>query len=429
MKIFICYRRHDSIHAAQRVRMFLQLHFGDDAVFIDQEIPPGANWQQALDERLAQCTDVVVLVGDGFVRRLRGNKSAEDLDDDVLVKEIATAIRLGKTIYPFLFGAVDMPSAAQLPEPIKAFAKSQAIFAREPAFDTALAVLANALRTEHGLGQARVGFGATTTPEAGGLSLGQGLALAAASMLGVWFIGSLISLLGALPDDAQRPLQLDFWRGAHYVLTTMLLGLGPYVSYWLVAVMRARARVPIRNFSGLLAAINLGGALVLGGFFLLLSTIPGWRLQPVVLFPATPSLLDYALLALVLLLPGLASVSMAVWEPRVRTLGDRRRAAGILVVNIVGAVVALLELLFAASLLNSTPASDGVDPVAGLGYVLLCPTLSVLYAYGWKFGQKQFGTGERGWEYFFLFSIVVGLMLLCTISLYAYGVAPVFVVL
>ena len=39
IKLFISYRRSDSLHAAQRVRMSLQERFGDDAVFIDREIP------------------------------------------------------------------------------------------------------------------------------------------------------------------------------------------------------------------------------------------------------------------------------------------------------------------------------------------------------------------------------------------------------
>jgi hypothetical protein len=431
MKLFICYRRHDSIHAAQRLRMYLQMQFGQDAVFIDQTIPPGVDWQQQLDEKLQTCTDVVVLIGDEFIRRLRkaGPADPSSESDDVLVQEIATALRLERTIYPFLFGGVDMPTAAQLPDPIKDFAKRQAIFAREPAFDTAMNVLTETLRAEYGLvaASAERKDAAAAGPAAVVQVALQGFALALVGAATAWFIGALISMLADLPEPETRQLQLDFWVGARYLLLTMVLGLGPYAAYWLVAVLRARARLPIRNLSGLLAAFNVGGALVFGGVFLLLSTLPGWRLRPLIGFPESPGLGDYAVLALVMLAVVVATVVVAVWEPMVRTLEAARRSVGIGVLNAVGAAVALMQVLFGLSLAASLPYSEDIDPVALLGYVMLCPTLSLLYAYGWKYGQAQLDARERsGWEFVFLFVMVVSLMLYCTIGLYAYGVAPMF---
>ena len=213
--------------------------------------------------------DLGALIGDDFLRRLQKDRTPS-ASEDVQVREIETALRLQVTIYPFLFGARDMPGAEQLPESIKGFAKRQAIFAREPAFDTAMVVLGNALRSDHRLGPAPAGRD-RRLPLLGTLSPPQALALASISAVALWFIGSSIPLLAALPGHDTSPLQLEFWRAAKYLLLTTLIGLGPYASYWLVAVPRARARLPIRDFGGLLSAFNIGAALVLGGSFLLLA--------------------------------------------------------------------------------------------------------------------------------------------------------------
>lgn len=394
LKIFICYRRQDSIHAAQRLRAFLQRQFGDEAVFIDQEIPPGANWPQLLDERLQGCSDVIVLVGDDFLRRLRRKARGSNGDDpdDVLVMEIATAIRLKRAIYPLLIGALDMPAAAQLPEPIKALASYQATFAREPAFDAALAVLADALRSSHGLGAAvessPQGAGAAaarSAPVSVVATLASGVAFVLAVCVAAWACGAAISMQAGLPSHPQHGAVLDAWRGLRYLLLTLLLGLGPYAAYWLVSMLRARFRLPIRNASGWLAVFNVGAALVCGGAFLVLSTQPGWRFRPALGFPEQPSLLHYGLLA-----------------------------------------VAGCALLFGYSLWHSQPAAAPVDPVAQLGYLLLCPTASLLYAYGWKFAGAQLQLRERGFEFGALFALVAALLVVATLALYAVGVAPMF---
>jgi hypothetical protein len=53
MSLFISYRRSDSTHAANRVRLLLQKEFGADAVFIDREIPAGHEWSEHLPNAAA----------------------------------------------------------------------------------------------------------------------------------------------------------------------------------------------------------------------------------------------------------------------------------------------------------------------------------------------------------------------------------------
>jgi hypothetical protein len=82
MKIFISYRRADSLHAAHRVRMFLEQKFGTDSVFIDRAIPPGKRWEEHLDEMLSKCDGMVVLVGDDFLRKLNAHAESGSNETD-----------------------------------------------------------------------------------------------------------------------------------------------------------------------------------------------------------------------------------------------------------------------------------------------------------------------------------------------------------
>lgn len=196
--------------------------------------------------------------------------------------------------------------------------------------------------------------------------------------------------------------------------------LGPYLAYWLVAELRARARLPIYNLHGLLSVANLASILVSGGTFLLMSTLPGWRLEPLAVFPPSPGPAHYALLALGLLGIVLAALAVAVWEPRVRQLEPPRRTLGMALINATSAAVALCGLWFVASLAHSLPGLGARDPVPVVGYLMLCPALSLLVA-GWGYGRATLGLRTRDWQIRALFGLVLGLYLACTLALFAFG--------
>lgn len=427
IKLFISYRRSDSLHAAQRVRMNLQERFGDDSVFIDREIPPGKNWEQHLEEMLVASTGVVVMVGDEFLKLLRKHRDGPAELTDPLVWEIATALRLGKTIYPVLFGRIDMPDPAKLPEAIRPMARYQAVFAREPAFDAAIGELIKSVAAAHGEPEARK---AVRAPSAAGEAPGAAPALvgnllapllfSAMVVLLLWWAGRLILWLADPGSAAARPAESALWHGLRYSLSTALWGLGPYLAYWLVAQLRARARLPIFNLHGLLTVANLAGILVIGGSFLLLSTLPGWQLRPLGVFPAHPGPTHYALLALGLLSIVMVAVGTAVAEPVVRTLVGARRDWGLRLINATSAVVGVCGLWLAASIVHSLPDLGTLDPVPAVGYLMLCPLLSLL-AVAWAQRPSLLGAGERAWQIRSLFGLVIGLVLLCTLALFAYG--------
>ena len=422
MKLFISYRRSDSTHAAARVRMCLQQKFGAEAVFIDREIPAGQPWEEFLESMLEQSTGVVVLVGDEFLRLLRKNRERPEDAPDPLVWEISTAIRLKKPIYPVLFGATDMPDASKLPAAIRTFAGYQAVFAREPAFDAAIAVLVKSVADDHdwvdpSAAASRPADSTAPQPVARGLALP---ALGLGAVLALWWAGRLILWLADASTAPERPTESAFWHGARYGLATALWGLGPYLTYWLVAELRARARLPIFNLHGLLTVANVAAILVSGGTFLLLSTLPGWQLRPLWVFPDVPQPWHFAVLALGLLVIVVAALAVAVWEPRVRARELVSRERGMRLIHMTSAAQIVCGLWFAASLAHSLPPLGAMDPVPIVGYVMLCPALSLLVA-GWQYGQARLGLRQKGWEIQGLFALVLGLYLLCTLALFAYG--------
>ncbi len=417
MKLFISYRRQDSIHAAHRVRMSLQARFGEDTVLIDREIPPGERWDQHLEEWLNTCTGVVVIVGDDFMRLLR--QGGGEVESDALVWEIATALRLKKVVYPVLVGRTDMPDPEALPPAIRDFALSQAVFAREPAFDSGLAVLVRALAVAHKRLDA-------VAPPAGQPVPAQplwqqALLPAALALAAAWLCGRLVLWLQAPAIAAAAPLEAAVWQGARYALATALWGLSPYLSYWLVAVMRARASLPMQGFAGLLSAVNLCLVMMFSGSFLLLSTVPGWRLVPLWIFPPQPTLGHYAGLALLLLTPAVAAVFTAVQEPAARKLPQPQRGRRMQALHAVNGGVTVYALWLGASLALSVRSWQGADPIALLGYFMLCPTLSLLYVFGWRYSHAGLDVRQRGWELRFMCALVAGLYLVCTLALYAYG--------
>lgn len=426
IRLFISYRRSDSMHAAQRVRAFMQSQFGADAVFIDRDIPPGSDWAQCLRERLADATDVVVLVGDAFLRELRrrGGPAATE-EDDWLKTEIETALQLDKAIYPVLIGRLDMPDKAELPAPIQGFADHQAVFAREPAFDAAMAVLGRAIAARHGWVDPR------PRADAGKASVGDLARLAAAASLAglvalfaLWQLGRLVHWLAA--GTAGEAVESTAWLGIVHALLTMLWGLGPYLVYRSVAEIRARANLPVHNLLGALTMLNLGAALLAGGTFLLLSTRADWALRLRGLVPEMPGPWHYALQGVVLLAIVFAAVAVAMLEPVVRSWPAARRRRGMAGLHAAAVLVALASAWFAESLVRSMPPLAGVDAVPVIGYFMVAPALSGLLV-AWDMARWSLGMSGRAWHSRALLAVAVGLYLACTLGYFAHGPVRLFV--
>ena len=119
--VFISYRREDSQGQARALFQDLAASIGKDAVFMDVDsIGLGRDFREVLQERLATCDLMLVLIGrewlagkDGTGRRRLDNPA------DFVCMEIAAALQRKIPITPLLVEGAAMPTAEQLPESIR----------------------------------------------------------------------------------------------------------------------------------------------------------------------------------------------------------------------------------------------------------------------------------------------------------------------
>jgi hypothetical protein len=128
-RIFISYRRTDSAAYAGRLFDRLRQHFGDAEVFMDLEgIEPGAEFGKVIVEKARAAEVLIALIGRNWLT-LANVGSTRRLDDpnDLVVREIETALEAKRLVIPVLAGNTPMPARTELPERIAALAERNAI--------------------------------------------------------------------------------------------------------------------------------------------------------------------------------------------------------------------------------------------------------------------------------------------------------------
>ena len=125
--LFISYRRSDSEAYTGRLYDRLTLQFGKDTVFKDVDsIPLGTDFRTHLNAVVSQCRAVLAVVGPYWLeaRDESGERRLEDRDDFVRI-ELEAALARGIPLIPVLVAGAAMPTSAQLPETLAAFAYRQ----------------------------------------------------------------------------------------------------------------------------------------------------------------------------------------------------------------------------------------------------------------------------------------------------------------
>jgi TIR domain len=322
--VFISYRRGDAAYAATRIQQQLQRALPHLSIFIDREMPGGEAWAQRLDQALAQCRIVVVLIGSDFVSEFERRAAIPD-ETDYMRRELETAIDLKKWLVPVVLGSGDMPARQRLPEKLQALTGAQAVFAPATSFSAAMDSLATALVRRLGVDpdqQAQADDGRALLRRWADV-----LQWAVLWMLQAGLAGQVLAWRCA--DLGPWPAVRQAWTGAQFVLATALLGLTPYLLYWLVSEVRVRAGLPPLNRQGAIGMLGVMVMLLAGCGFLLLSTVRRWELNPLLpqaLFPergAGP--VRYVLLAVTLMAIAAAALALALWEPRLRAATAERR--------------------------------------------------------------------------------------------------------
>lgn len=119
-RVFVSYRRTDSLAAAGRIRDRLVSDLGGDNVYFDVEsIPFGDDFRRWIREMITTCEAVVVVIGPHWLDAADRRGRRLDREDDWVRIEIESALERDIVTVPVCVDDATMPSADQLPESIR----------------------------------------------------------------------------------------------------------------------------------------------------------------------------------------------------------------------------------------------------------------------------------------------------------------------
>jgi len=126
--IFLSYRRDDSGGHVGRLYDALSARFGTDRLFVDiDHISPGQDFIQVVDDAVARCAVLLVVMGKRWTGQVRGKKRRIDDPGDFVRLEVAGGLkRQGLRLIPVLVGGATMPGPAELPDDIRELARRNA---------------------------------------------------------------------------------------------------------------------------------------------------------------------------------------------------------------------------------------------------------------------------------------------------------------
>jgi hypothetical protein len=138
-RIFISYRRGDTGGYAGRLCDRLTARFGSDQVFMDiQDIHPGQNFVTSIEDTIATCDCVIVVIGPQWLETVQKRVQS---GDDFVRHEVSSALKRQITVIPVLVGRASMPAAADLPTELAELSLRNAIEIRDERFEDDVAAL------------------------------------------------------------------------------------------------------------------------------------------------------------------------------------------------------------------------------------------------------------------------------------------------
>jgi hypothetical protein len=148
--IFISYRRGDTAGYAGRLFDRLVDRFGSGRVFMDvEDLRPGEDFAQTIQDRIAHCAVVVVMIGPQWLTLLRSRSTDEN---DYVCLETEAALKAGSVIIPALVGGALMPREADLPGSLRELSRREALDIRDVSFDADICKLGDAAEAVSSLG-------------------------------------------------------------------------------------------------------------------------------------------------------------------------------------------------------------------------------------------------------------------------------------
>lgn len=108
------------------------------------DIAPGQDFPEVIDRTVSGCQVVLVLIGPHWLSILGARPEGEDF----VRHEVGAAITRGVTIIPVLVGGASMPQTRDLPAPLAALSRREAVELRDSRFEDDLKVLIAALHEQ-----------------------------------------------------------------------------------------------------------------------------------------------------------------------------------------------------------------------------------------------------------------------------------------
>lgn len=128
-RLFLSYRRSDSLDICGRIYDRLVRDLGEENVFKDvDDIPFGVDFVDYLDAQVKRCTAMLVVIGKTWLTCTddRGRRRLDDPNDFVRL-EIESALRQKKLVVPLLVNGAVMPHSDDLPEVLKPLTRRNGI--------------------------------------------------------------------------------------------------------------------------------------------------------------------------------------------------------------------------------------------------------------------------------------------------------------
>lgn len=136
--VFISYRRSESQHATGRLfSRMAPRYLAEAEIFMDVEaIAAGADFTAALDRSLTGCKVCLVMIGPRWLTETNGDGSRRiDDPNDFVRQEVMAALARNIVVIPVLIDNARMPTATELPEPLKPLATRNALSINHERFD------------------------------------------------------------------------------------------------------------------------------------------------------------------------------------------------------------------------------------------------------------------------------------------------------
>ena len=147
-RIFLSYRRRDSAGHAGRLNDRLVAEFGADEVFFDVDQGRlGTRFDERVASALTACDALVAVIGPQWTT-IEGDDGRRRLDDpdDLVRRELATALGRGVTVIPVLVHGAGVPAPRELPGELAALSLHESLELSDTRWEYDVGRLVQALR-------------------------------------------------------------------------------------------------------------------------------------------------------------------------------------------------------------------------------------------------------------------------------------------